>query len=76
MGALRIVSLSRAFITDLKSTEGWSRVLYQGEPAYVVDNPILEDIEWCIDRVLDVNTLFIMCQCIPRSKYVRGKLFL
>ena len=46
-------------------------VTWKGEPAFVIDSKMLEDIDWSLHKVIQINELMIMGQCIPHRKWKR-----
>ena len=46
-------------------------VTWKGEPAFVIDNEMLEDVDWSLNKIVQINELMIMGQCIPRQKWKR-----
>ena len=46
-------------------------VTCKGEPAFVIDNEMLEDINWSLNKIVQINELMIMGQCTPHWKWTR-----
>ena len=46
-------------------------VTWKGEPAFVIDNEMLEDINWSLNKIVQINELMIMGQCTPNLKCKR-----
>ena len=69
MGVLQKVSLCRIIVQLLG--DKIHTVTWKGEPAFVIDNEVLEDINWSLNRIVQINELMIMGQCIPNQKWKR-----
>ena len=46
-------------------------VTWKGEPAFVIDNEMLEDVDWSLNKIVQINELMIMGQCTPHWKWKR-----
>ena len=46
----------------------------QGERVFVVDNDMLANVDWSLNRLVMINELMIAGQCIKNDKYRRLKI--
>lgn len=46
----------------------------QGEQVFVVDNDMLANVDWSLNRLVMINELMIAGQCIKNDKYRRLKI--
>ena len=68
-GVIAKMSLCRVivhFLGDRVHTVTW-----KGEPAFVIDNKMLEGINWSLNKVIQINEIMIMGQCTPHWKWKR-----
>lgn len=63
------MSLCRTIVHLL--SEEVHTVPWKGEPAFVIDNEMLEDIEWSLHKVVQINEFMIIGQCAPHWKWER-----
>ena len=69
MGATIKMSLCRTIVYPL--SEEVHKVTWKGESAFVIDNEMLEDVDWSLNKIVQINELMIMGQCIPHRKWKR-----
>ena len=69
MGATIEMSLCRIIVQML--CDKIHTITWKGEPAFVIDNEMLEDINWSLNKIVQINELMIMGQCTPNLKWKR-----
>ena len=69
MGVILIVSLNRVLILMLDSKI--HKIEMHGETAFVIDNKMMEDIDWSMHKVVMINPLMILGECVPHYKWKR-----